>query len=436
MAYFDRLNQGSYESPSGSSFSFSYQAVTREIVHRIGAFEFAGVNGTFHQDKGISGEIYPLTIFIHGQDYDVAADAFLAATKETGAGFLIHPRWGRKRVQVIKCTQREDLTREAAQAVFTVEFQESLETEFPVIGDYLNFEVLSLADKFQDSAIVNFLDQVLTTSAAIRLAFKQNMLAAAAIVNTLLQPVTSGSEQIAAEFRAHIANIEDNVDVFTVAPEGFADSIVSAIRLVASVPGKVDLKLQSYGVLLDTLSVPAFEDKNSVLVNEILTTSIVVGISESVNTAFFNTSRIKRDPEGRAVTFIPSPGVGFQTRGEVLDAVVFVRDSFANTVFLLDESQTLSKELTLSDAYIQAVESYGPTASVVTKTILAGLNLSFSLPAQRTLVLETDDTIVNQCFALYGNIDDTTLDFFIFTNLLRGEEILTLPRGKEIVYYA
>jgi len=48
--------------------------------------------------------------------------------------------------------------------------------------------------------------------------------------------------------------------------------------------------------------------------------------------------------------------------------------------------------------------------------------------------LSRDRTIIDLVGELYGNIDDE-LDFFINSNNLSGNEILELPKGKEIVYY-
>ena len=58
MPYPERIYDDSYISPSGDEILFDFEVVSRDITHRIGAFEFSGVNGTLHQDKGISGEIY------------------------------------------------------------------------------------------------------------------------------------------------------------------------------------------------------------------------------------------------------------------------------------------------------------------------------------------------------------------------------------------
>lgn len=439
MSYTERLNTASYESPLGRSFSFSYQAVSREISHRVGSFEFPGINGTLHQDKGVSGEVYPLTIFIHGQNYDIVADQFLEATKEVGAGTLIHPRWGRRRVQILSCSQNEDLTKEAGQAVFVIRFQESLQKEFPETNEALTQQIINDADSFQTDAINNYADQIKVETLSEQNSLKQVMLSATAAVKSTLQGIVSNDDDIAGQFRGYINEIENNINEFVQTPFKFATSITSAIRVVAEVPGRIDAQLQGYGAMIDVVSLRSITDtlrstKNALLNDELIVTTAVVGISESVNNTLTETASIARDESGRA-TITTSPQ-GFQTRSEVLAAVVYLRDTFVNSVYKFDEGQVAFQELTLAEAYIQAVESFDPTAIVTSKTMIAGLSLSFSLPAERFVTIDVETTLMNLCYEFYGVIDDDALDFFITTNGLSGDEIITIPKGKQILYYA
>ena len=59
---------------------------------------------------------------------------------------------------------------------------------------------------------------------------------------------------------------------------------------------------------------------------------------------------------------------------------------------------------------------------------------SFSLIEERRLVLGRARTFVDLVAELYGELD-SKFDFFITTNQLSGDEIVELPRGREVVYY-
>lgn len=440
MPYYDRLSKASYESPSGRSFSFSYRAVAREISHRVGAFEFPGVRGTLHQDRGVSGEIYPWTVYIHGPDYDLVADEFAEALNETGKGYLNHPRWGRLRVQVLRASQNEELADGAGQAVFNVQFQETLEKEFPEVEAALQQAVPQFAEEFQVSAVDNYAAQVNAVSLGDVNSLTQNIFASAQAVSTKLFAVASLSSAIASQFTAIISDIQSNAALYAANPVLYSDSILGAIRIVATVPGSTGAKSLAFASLIADLQPGEISADNSarnaLLVNELIVTGAVVAMAEGVNSAVGESSSVIQSDEGGTSISVPEAGVGFQTRAEALAAAVLIRDSFVRVVNTLDRGQTAFAGEILSNAYVQSLDSYGPSAQVAASTIKAALDLAFSLPVERTLILQTDTTIINLCYELYGNVDDATLDYFILTNNINGAEIKTVPMGRRVVYYA
>ena len=63
------------------------------------------------------------------------------------------------------------------------------------------------------------------------------------------------------------------------------------------------------------------------------------------------------------------------------------------------------------------------------------VEISFTLLPERRIVLDRPRTIIDLAAELYGAVDER-LDFLIDTNELSGSEILELPRGTSVVYYA
>lgn len=59
---------------------------------------------------------------------------------------------------------------------------------------------------------------------------------------------------------------------------------------------------------------------------------------------------------------------------------------------------------------------------------------SFTLKQERALVLSRDRGLVELVAELYGTID-AELDFFISSNNLSGSDILSIPKGRTVVYY-
>ena len=439
MPYPERIYDASYISPSGDEILFDFEVVSRDITHRIGTFEFSGVNGTLHQDKGVSGEIYPLTVYIHGPDYDLEADRFIAMAKETGPGFLYHPRWGRKRVQILSITQSENLVQSAGQATFTVQFQETLEREFPKTGATSDQLVTALADTAQADIIDNFADQI-DVELLDEPDFEDEIISSANKVSDTLSSVVSASQEAAATFRGYIDNIINNANDLIQKPFEYATQITSAIRVVTEIPGRISSRVQGFQNLLNVINLRSITDavsqtKNALLVDELLGTSTISAASESINQAFSETSKLSRDSKGKATVAVPDADTGFQSREEVLSAVIYLQNNSNDLINKLDEGQVLFENSLLSETYIQSVQSYISPWRVAGTVIKAGLDLSFSLPIKRSIVLSTSRTILDLCYEFYKNIDDITLDYLILTNNLGGDDIIEVPRGKEIIFY-
>lgn len=427
MPYFDRLNVASYVSPSGRSFSFSYQTVTRRSPRKIGSFEFPGVNGTLHQDKGLGGEIYPMEIFFHGPDYDLEADAFMSATKENGPGTLIHPRYGRKRVQIIRAVeQSENLVGAGGQAVFNIEFQETLEREFPFVNQSLITQIPSDADIFQIDAVANYADQITTNTLDQRNNLEQSMLVGKDLITDAFSGLNNSET-----FEGSITDIENNITELVSDPGGYAGLVVTAVRSVSNNDNDLDTKLLSYISLIENLTITG--TKNNKLTNELIGSAAIVSMGEAINSVLANTSSIERNDTGKITFQDQGINVGFITRGDVLNSILTLRDSFIQLTFDISAAQTLER---LSDMYLQTIQSYEPEARVVANVLSAGLGVSFNLPVERIKTLKKDTSLITLCYEFYKNVDESTIDFFINTNQLSGDEILTVPRSKQVVYYA
>jgi len=440
MPYYERLKDAFYTSPSGFEISFDFEELRRDISHRIGSFEFSGINGTLHQDKGISGEVYPLRMFIHGPDYDIQADKFIIMSKEIGPGFLNHPRYGKKRVQLLSVAQTENLAERSGQAIFDVEFQETLEREFPLTGVASQQQVSDFADDFQTSAIDNFTNQVNVENLVDELSHEQSIILSANIVDEALASITSIDQEIAATFRSYIDNILNKAGDYVQEPFEYATQITSAIRVISEIPGRISAKLNGFKNLLTVLKLKDVQNaitqtKNSLLVDELVGTMAIVVASESVNSGLNETSTISRDSKGRATITVPDVDSGFQTRSEVLSSIVYLQDHSNELINFLDTGQALFENNVLSDSYIQSVQSYAPMWKVVGTVIKAGLDISFSLPVKRIIKISRSRTILDLCYEFYKNIDDITLDYFILTNSLSGNEIIEVPAGKGVIIY-
>lgn len=86
------------------------------------------------------------------------------------------------------------------------------------------------------------------------------------------------------------------------------------------------------------------------------------------------------------------------------------------------------------DKIFDTGEIYQPLQNSV--ALVAGflVETSFTLTEERRFILQRARTFVDLVGELYGETDGR-FDFFIQTNQLSGDELVELPKGKEIVFY-
>ncbi len=129
VSYLDRLRECTYTDPAGTVHRLLFDEVSREGPKKIGAFPLPQQDRTEIQDLGMDGIDHPMTLYIAGEDYDLAADAFWKGLtmRHTDAkpGTLSHPRWGDLTVKPIGTpTQSESFIEGMGRAVFVVQFKE------------------------------------------------------------------------------------------------------------------------------------------------------------------------------------------------------------------------------------------------------------------------------------------------------------------------
>ncbi len=433
-----KLKTASYKAPSGKTSTFDFETLSRTITHSVGSFQFSGVNGTLHQDRGIGGEVYPLAMYFHGQDYDKEADKFIDLVRELGPGTLSHPRWGDKKVQVLSISQSENLVTERGQSVIEVQFQETLEREFPLTSALPQAQLETVADEAQEFVIKNYEEQAETNNIQEESALEQSIILAGDKVNNALESVAAADQTVAAEFRSKIDSVLENANDYVSEPFEFAKQITGAIRVIAEIPGRITSKIQGYSNLLNALQlrdITGNQTRNEILIDEMLGTMAVMGASESINSNLSNVSTIARNQKGKASIFVPVVSDGFRTREEIMAAVSYLQTAAQELIDYLDESQEIFENNILSEAYIQSVQSYVPAWAVVGSVIKSAITVSFTLPVRRVKILEKSRTIIDLCYEFYKNIDDVALDYFILTNDLSGDEIIEVPMGKAVIFY-
>jgi len=126
MTWRDRLQQGTFRGVRFFTEQASGQAGRRVAVH-----EYPQQDVYFAEDLGKKAESERLTLFVAGQDYDLARNQLMQALNKPGAGKLVHPYLGTLMIQVTDYDWTIS-TQRGGYCQFTVQYVRAGALSFPV----------------------------------------------------------------------------------------------------------------------------------------------------------------------------------------------------------------------------------------------------------------------------------------------------------------
>jgi len=428
MAWNDRISEAVCISPSGEEFRFTWEVLEKETPKKTTAFEFPDVDGTYIQDLGRSGHLFPLKVIFWGSDYDKTAKKFDSAIDEKGVWKLRLPFYGQfDAVPFGSVKRRDDLVKEANQVVYDITFWETIKIVFPIVNisvqntidDSLFAYEVNTSDNFGKSISLGTLSETLDMIASAKAAIRK--------IKRELTAIAKASESIERAFNAAFDILDDSIDILIGTPSLLAFQMISLSRLPARSASSILDKLEAYNNLLSTMingpsnQFTAGNDSktsNQFSINSLVASSVIAASIESTL----------------------DDNANYPTRTDVINAIEQLKSSFDNYINWSDENRNnLIQDLLPTrepgtNDLIDTGEGYQDLQSIYALAIGNLTNLVFSSLQERSIILDRDRTIIDFAAEYYGKVDDV-LDFIITSNNLVGNEILELPKGREMLYY-
>lgn len=417
--YQGRLRAAAYVAPSGLRSEFQYTSVRRSATKRTRVFQFADIDGHFVQQNGIGGREYPLRCIFTGDDHDLLATSFELSCYEAGVGRLEHPLYGVfDVVPVDSVDRRNDLVREANQSIVEVTFSTTLASVYPTIAAQGVNELLLAVDGFNVAAAEQFRVRGSFASALNQAESKGAIRAALGDISATLSAASAATAESRRAFDSNFRAINDGLDILVGQPLELARQMLNLIQAPARAVSALSSRLDSYARLAQRLfareitlagSGSADDDLtragNDFAVNDLVALGAVSGALLATTAGGY---RSKPDALAAAVAVQAQ-----------LDAAVAWRETTIDTLGVTDTGESY-----------QGIQEAG--AAGVSYLVTEALSL---LP-ERRLTLGRARTCVDLCAEFYGSVSDERLQFFIDSNRLTGSEILEVPRGRTVVYYA
>ena len=407
MSWEDRLADAAYTPPSGERLLFYYENVTKSIDKKTSSHDFPDADGTYIQDNGSTGNKYPLRLYFWGDACDLEANVFEAALLEKGAGVLEHPVYGKVDVVPFGTIKRRDDLKDAAnQVIIDVTFWQTTGAVYPSSqADPASAVAVALAA--YNDAIAEEFEEVTSLDGAVEQAeAKSEYTSLLDQAKDGLQSIADTQADVQKQFDAVNDSINNAIDVLIGQPLTLAYQTAIMLQAPARALTSIKSKLSAYSDLASDIFGDGDETEtssNNFYINDLYAASSVTGSIVSV------------------------VNHTFETKSEALEAADDIIDQFDTLVEWRDENYQELGEIDTGSSYQALQESVALAAGFL-------VEISFSLKQERSIVLARPRTIIDLVAELYGAIDEE-LDFFIDSNNLTGDEILEVPRGREILYY-
>ena len=405
-------------SPEGNVFQGLWRSNSTPQEKAVAIFNYPKIKGSFTQDLDVNSTRYPITIYFDGPNNDIEAQRFQAAFSENGLWTVIHPVLGEKLLQPISFSPNIDPTNSGNITAVTTEWIEPISDQ--VIGS-----VQELAARIQEQQVAlntqsaaQFQDNVVQNTAAERLAVKNISEQSLSAFDQTLQNLA----ELDAEINEQVATIKQQINDTILQPlidiGSLAGSIQALIELPGLVVGDFFSRLESYSSFATGLFELSPDTVNTVGKNE-------VSAQESFLSAIIGMVGIL------AIT------ADFQTRPEAIQAVQDINNLFLTITEQLDSSQSAFSENDIDLQYFSQSQSFSDAALLIAYTSAYLLEASIDLRIEKRFILEKPRAPIEITIAEYGELgdNDSNFDLLIASNNLKGNDILLMPAGREVVVY-
>ena len=417
MSWQDRVRpEIKFTSPEGNEFTALWQKNRKPIEKKIGIFNYPKLNGSIVQDLGINGTSYPLTIYFTGLDHDRQAAKFEKAFAESGTWQVTHPIDGDLILQPVSINPDQNPTDNGTYTLFQTEWIE------PIVEDAIKSisELSAKVKRLQIDLNIQAADQFGATqaSAAEKISVIQNVRKSIVAFQNSMKNIYNKVSAVAAKISAIRNQIESTITQTVINVAALAGQIKELVTLPGLIITDIKSKIESYKQMASDIfnlspDGTNSSDNNTVLVQEIFLSSILSSMADNVTLA------------------------DYETREQIIDTIEDITD-LANTI--TDGLDDVMESFSSNDfdlQYYSQSDSFSAASILLANMIAYLLRVSFDLKVVKTIRLEHDKTPIRIVLEQYGELgeNDILLDFFIAANKLKGNDILIIPGGREVIIY-
>lgn len=267
MTWRDRLQQGMFRGVHFFTEQASGQAGRRVAVH-----EYPQQEVYFAEDLGKKAESERLTVFVAGQDYDLARHQLMQALNKPGAGKLVHPYLGTLMIQVTDYDWTIS-TQRGGYCQFTLQYVRAGALSFPVASSNSANELSKKIDKASKTVQKDFVKSfsVDKTSSFVEDAARELLQDGATLLSNLngqvanvLTSLSKAESKLESKVAGKVDDFVGKLDDYLAHPEALAKGVSDVVSTVFDDMDDIKAVLSGYQDTLDTFATDLTKQVNTV----------------------------------------------------------------------------------------------------------------------------------------------------------------------------
>jgi prophage DNA circulation protein len=440
-----------FVSPEGNEFSAKWAGSPRTVTKKLGIFSLPKVKGNIVQDMEVDSNTYPIPFFFEGKDNDKEANRFFAVCKEKGPWEVTHPVHGLVGLQLITATENDQPITSGNVTQIDSEWIEPIDPATLKTARELSGIVDGLKEDLNISAVQEFANKVKSGTESLNQAIEDAVDIVEGVSEKVFDPLNTLVDAVDNTFNTIQNGINDILNATVLETQQLAGKVQNLIQTPALASNSLQSRLDIYNDASDGYGegLPVGvkrQDLNRAATVELAMMSVVA------TNATIATSGVNQ-PSKTAIPAIADPAIKSQlvepqtppaissatiaTRAQAVAAAQALANQFNSISGLLGDTQKDFEGNDIDEQYFAQTTTYALAAQLTYTAIQFLLVSAFDLKIERRFVLDEPRCPYEIAVNEYGGPgeNDENFDLFIESNGLKGDDIIYLPAGREVVVY-
>ena len=408
-----------FTTPDGNIFEAQWRSNTTPQEKNLGIYNYPKVKGSVVQDLGLKSERIPMIVYFDGPNNDIESQKFKIALRQIGAWTVIHPVLGEKILQPISFSPDINPIGSGNITVITTEWIEPISDAVVTSIQELEARIREQQEALNERSANQYDETVSQDEAGETLAITEET----GNVLTAWDESMESLAQLRSDVYNQVIAVKRGIQSAVLDPIIDVISLAGQFQQLIELPGLViqdfEARINSYINMAERIISNIESDrtdsvqKNKIATNEVVLSSIISTIGTLAITS------------------------EYQTRPQAVQATEDILNIFFDITNALDNAQKNYSDNTIDNQYFSQSQTFSDAALLIGYIIAYIQRITLDLRIEKRFILEKDRAPIEITITEYGDLgeNDNDLDLFISSNNLKGNDILLVPAGREVVVY-